>query len=53
MKKKCLEVELTADLIFPIYKFIKDKKKFQAKLLITGSNLYKKYSNEKKNFQRV
>ncbi len=51
MKKKILFLSGSRadyDLIFPIYKFIKDKKKFQTKLLITGSNLYKKYSNEKK-----
>ena len=56
MKKKILFLSGSRadyDLIFPIYKFIKDKKKFQTKLLITGSNLYKKYSNEKKIFQRV
>ena len=55
MKKKILFLSGSRadyDLIFPIYKFIKDKKKFQTKLLITGSNLYKKYSNEKKKFSK-
>jgi UDP-hydrolysing UDP-N-acetyl-D-glucosamine 2-epimerase len=33
------------DLIFPIYKFINNNQKFQTRLIVTGSNLDKKYSN--------
>ena len=36
------------DLIFPIYKFVNDNKKFLTRLIVTGSNLDKKYSNNKK-----
>ena len=36
------------DLIYPIYKFIKNNKKLQTRLIVTGSNLDKKYSNNKK-----
>ena len=36
------------DLIFPIYKFVNDNQKFQSRLIVTGSNLDKKYSNNKK-----
>ena len=51
MKKKLLFLSGSRadyDLIFPIYNFIKDNKKFQTRLIITGSNLDKKYSNNKK-----
>ena len=51
MKKKILFLSGSRadyDLILPIHKFINSKKKFQSKLLISGSNLDKKYSNHKK-----
>ena len=35
------------DLIFPIYKFINNNQKFETRLIVTGSNLDKKYSNNK------
>ena len=51
MKKKLLFLSGSRadyDLIFPIYKFVKVNKKFQTSLIVTGSNLDKKYSNNKK-----
>ena len=36
------------DLIFPIYKFVNNSQKFITRLIVTGSNLDKKYSNSKK-----
>ena len=37
------------DLIFPIYKIISTNKKFDTGLIVSGTNLDKKYSNKKKN----
>ena len=51
MKKKLLFLSGSRadyDLIFPIYNFVKVNKKFQTSLIVTGSNLDKKYSNNKK-----
>jgi len=36
------------NLIFPIYKFVNNNKKFETRLIVTGSNLDKKYSNNKR-----
>ena len=36
------------DLIFPIYKFVNNNQKFQIRLIVTGSNLDIKYSNNKR-----
>ena len=35
------------DLIFPIYKYVKNNQTFLTRLVVTGSNLDKKYSNDK------
>ena len=51
MKKKLLFLSGSRadyDLIFPIYNLIKDNKKFKTSLIVTGSNLDKKYSNNKR-----
>ena len=53
MKKKLLFLSGSRadfDLIFPIYKFISDTKKIDTGLILTGTNLDKKYSNKKKIF---
>ena len=36
------------DLIFPIYKFVNNNQKFQIRLIVTGSNLDIKYSDNKR-----